>query len=312
MGLTIWPCLKYNIFNNRKIYVYTYNMDYSKYTIQELHKICEKQGTYGCQSMNKFELLNTIDIDEITRSKLIIYNTYTKQDLVGICKTKGITGYTNKNKGELVEMCYRVINVNNNKNKKAVMLKKSDIEIFRRARPNTREIGGAMDFNKNNELEQFIAFMAPICRTEEGRKLSDDSCSIKKSDYEVAYHTHPKGNTPSVSDLTNSLKKDIHNKYKKSSHHRQISIIFTPSYVWIYKPSTELLNKIPKHKNERKEFYDQIKIKLESISKQRKNKKITFNQWINKVRNIGYDIENYKYDEINTEGINLDIIPIEP
>lgn len=106
--------------------------------------------------------------------------------------------------------------------------------------PVTHEIGGEIRTKAsgragNRNVVDIVFVEGPQCRNVEGVKLRKGAyCSIHKPDYPISFHTHPKSNAPSSTDIRNSIFK--HPQMEGYHGKRRLSIVFTHQGVWSYYP----------------------------------------------------------------------------
>jgi hypothetical protein len=122
--------------------------------------------------------------------------------------------------------------------REAPVLPRHLIEEIRQTMPSTHEIGGHLLCDAHRHIRDVRVFKGKPCRDEQGVRFRNAQCKIKKPDAEISFHTHPKSNRPSSSDLRNCVFKhpDINGRGK-----RRTSVLFTPQGVWWYRPSPELV-----------------------------------------------------------------------
>ena len=106
--------------------------------------------------------------------------------------------------------------------------------------PVTHELGGevrtkAANHARNRTVTDIVFVEGPQCRNTDGVKLRKGAhCSIHKPDYPISFHTHPKSNAPSSTDIRNSIFK--HPLMTGYHGKRRLSIVFTHQGVWSYYP----------------------------------------------------------------------------
>lgn len=120
----------------------------------------------------------------------------------------------------------------------APVLPRHFIDEIRATMPSTHEIGGHMLSDRNQVIHDVQVFEGKPCRDEQGKRFRNAVCKIKKPDAAISFHTHPKSNRPSSSDLRNCVLKHpgINGRGK-----RHTSVLFTPQGVWWYRPAPELV-----------------------------------------------------------------------
>ena len=122
--------------------------------------------------------------------------------------------------------------------KDAPVLPRRFIDEIRATMPATHEIGGHMLSDRGHVIHDIQVFKGKPCRDAQGVRFRDAVCKIKKPDAKISFHTHPKSNRPSSSDLRNCVLKHpgINGRGK-----RHTSVLFTPQGVWWYRPSSALV-----------------------------------------------------------------------
>ena len=112
------------------------------------------------------------------------------------------------------------------------------IEAIRQQMPTTHEIGGHLLLGGGGQvIEQFRVYKGKPCRNEKGERFRNTHCKIRKPDHALSFHTHPKSNRPSSSDLRNAVLK--HPELGRRGR-RRLSVLFTPAGLWHYAPRPEL------------------------------------------------------------------------
>ncbi len=82
------------------------------------------------------------------------------------------------------------------------------IESIREQMPSTHEIGGHLLLGGGGDvIEKFRVYKGKPCRNEKGERFRNTHCKIRKPDHALSFHTHPKSNRPSSSDLRNAVLK---------------------------------------------------------------------------------------------------------
>ena len=103
--------------------------------------------------------------------------------------------------------------------------------------PRTHELGGHLVLEPGtNTVARVVYFRGEQCRSETGEKHTE--CKISKPDNKISFHTHPKSNVPSSSDMRNAVLK---NPRVSKKGKREISIVMTKKGVWVYRPTERLL-----------------------------------------------------------------------
>ncbi len=112
-----------------------------------------------------------------------------------------------------------------------LVLTYSDIWALRLMRPRTHKLGGTFDTNGDGVIVGAHVSGGGACRDAAGKLLPGKICSVKHSSGPVTWHTHPRANRPSSSDLRNAVT-------GMNTH-----VIATPLGVWAYRASEELVRK---------------------------------------------------------------------
>lgn len=116
-----------------------------------------------------------------------------------------------------------------------LILRGKDILLLRIVRPTTHEIGGTFFLGKDGFVEDVALAGGGKCRDALGNLLPGvDNCSVTHPNGAVVFHTHPRANRPSSSDLGVAIDAYPTRKY---------NLIFSPQGVWIYAPTPELIEK---------------------------------------------------------------------
>jgi hypothetical protein len=111
------------------------------------------------------------------------------------------------------------------------------IQEIREQMPSTHEIGGHLLAGGGGVIEQFRVYKGKPCRNEKGERFRNTHCKIRKPDHALSFHTHPKSNRPSSSDLRNAVLK--HPELGRRGR-RRLSVLFTPAGLWHYAPRAAL------------------------------------------------------------------------
>ena len=109
-----------------------------------------------------------------------------------------------------------------------LVLTERDISMLRMIRPRTHEIGGALVLNANGTIEDVRLAGGGACRDGKGKLLPGKVCSVRHPTGPVVFHTHPRANRPSSTDLRNAA-------IAANTH-----LVVTPLGVWIYKATPAL------------------------------------------------------------------------
>jgi hypothetical protein len=117
------------------------------------------------------------------------------------------------------------------KKKMKLVLTASDIWALRALRPKTHELGGTFDLNDEGIITNTLVSSGEACRDASGKLLPGKICSVKHPVGPVVWHTHPRANRPSSSDLRNSVT-------GKNTH-----IIATPLGIWAFRATPALVDK---------------------------------------------------------------------
>ena len=112
-----------------------------------------------------------------------------------------------------------------------LVLADSDIWALRLLRPKTHELGGTFELNNDGVITNIHVSGGGACRDASGRLLPGKICSVKHPSGPVTWHTHPRANRPSSSDLRNSVT-------GKNTH-----IIATPLGIWAFRATAALVDK---------------------------------------------------------------------
>jgi hypothetical protein len=106
------------------------------------------------------------------------------------------------------------------------------IEEIRQKRPATHELGGVFQLDVNGHVTQVQMSAGGKCRDAAGKLLEGvKNCSVLHKNGLAVWHTHPRANRPSSSDLRNAVL-----AYPKRRH----NFVFTPNGVWAYRPTEAL------------------------------------------------------------------------
>lgn len=121
------------------------------------------------------------------------------------------------------------------------------VALMRSRIPLTHELGGEVRIARTAIPGRWAvvgmdAVEGSPCRDDHGAKLRKGThCSIRKPDYPISFHTHPKSNAPSSADMRNSLFK--HPGMLRYHGKRRLSVIFTREGVWGYYPRKDFVTK---------------------------------------------------------------------
>lgn len=110
-----------------------------------------------------------------------------------------------------------------------LVLTDKDISMLRMIRPRTHEIGGTLLVSPEGTIGDIRLAGGSACRDDQGRLLPGKVCSVRHPTGPVVFHTHPRANRPSSTDLRNAAKAG-------NTH-----LVVTPLGVWIYKATPELV-----------------------------------------------------------------------
>ena len=91
-----------------------------------------------------------------------------------------------------------------------------------------------MFFDANGKYESTKLVGGGTCRGKDGSHIVQ--CSVQIPEGRVHWHTHPKGNRPSSTDLRNALIFDAHN-----GGLRKTNLLFSPRGVWVFRPTAKLI-----------------------------------------------------------------------
>lgn len=115
------------------------------------------------------------------------------------------------------------------------VIRGKDIEIMKFVRPTTHEIGGVF-IVKDKYIQDVKMSGGGKCRDADGKLLPNvTNCSVSHPDGKIVFHSHPRANRPSSSDLISSV-----GHYPE----RKVNIVFSPVGMWVYGPTPFLVEKI--------------------------------------------------------------------
>lgn len=113
-----------------------------------------------------------------------------------------------------------------------LILRGTDIQLLRAVRPDTHEIGGVIVTGDDGSIVDFSLSTGGKCRDMKGNLLPNvTNCSVMHHNGEIVFHTHPRANRPSSTDLAVAV-----SEYPR----RKLNLIFTPRGLWAYAPSKTL------------------------------------------------------------------------
>lgn len=110
-----------------------------------------------------------------------------------------------------------------------LVLTARDVSMLRMLRPRTHEIGGALLVGPQGTIGDIRLSGGSACRDEKGQLLPGKVCSVRHPTGPVVFHTHPRANRPSSTDLRNAARAG-------NTH-----LVVTPLGIWIYKATPELV-----------------------------------------------------------------------
>ena len=115
-------------------------------------------------------------------------------------------------------------------------LRGQDILLLRMVRPTTHEIGGTFFLNEEGFVNDLALAGGGKCRDAQGNLLPGvTNCSVTHPNGTVVFHTHPRANRPSSSDLAVAIDAWPVRKY---------NLIFSPNGVWVYAPTSNLIESV--------------------------------------------------------------------
>ena len=115
-----------------------------------------------------------------------------------------------------------------------LILRGKDIQLLRAIRPTTHEIGGGLVTGEKGDITDVRLSAGGKCRDVRGNLLKNVSnCSVVHHNGEIVFHSHPRANRPSSTDLAVAV-----SEYPV----RKLNLIFTPQGVWGYSPTPPLVD----------------------------------------------------------------------
>ena len=113
---------------------------------------------------------------------------------------------------------------------KIVIIPRHILAQLRAMRPDTHEIGGLLRRDDSSKMVTSIMRVeGEKCRDENGKLLKDKICTVTHPPGPVVFHTHPRANRPSSTDLRMAVEMN-----------HEANFVVTPLGVWGYSPSPEL------------------------------------------------------------------------
>ena len=107
------------------------------------------------------------------------------------------------------------------------------VETLRGMRPNTHEIGGTLELDPETKRVLTIRSVeGEACRDPNGVLLSGKVCSVLHPSGPAVFHTHPRANRPSSTDLKIAIISD-----------HLVNLIVTGLGIWAYAPTAGLRQK---------------------------------------------------------------------
>ena len=105
------------------------------------------------------------------------------------------------------------------------------IDKLRKMRPTTHEIGGTFDLDDEGTVVGIHSVEGEACRDPNGQLLGKP-CTVLHPTGPYVFHTHPRANRPSSTDLKIAIVSD-----------HQCNVIVSPLGIWGYAPLPELRRK---------------------------------------------------------------------
>ena len=110
-----------------------------------------------------------------------------------------------------------------------LVLTAKDVSALRKMRPRTHEIGGTLVVDgETGAIQNMHLAGGDVCRDDKGQLLPGKVCSVRHPTGPVVFHTHPRANRPSSTDLRNAA-------VAGNTH-----LVVTPLGIWAYKATSEL------------------------------------------------------------------------